>query len=149
MVEEHNFLEILIAEMSIQLTCAAPDCAHGDGGAVYKTPALEPTLAMEMLKIHRADAHNVPPDGGGAPGGGAKKIHMEKIPRPTLSGGSSQEDYRQFKQQWDQYVRASNETDEVRIRDQLLQCPDTDLKKAVNRALGTRVDTINMADLLR
>ena len=51
--------------------------------------------------------------------------------------------------QWDRYVRASNETDEVRIRDQLLQCPDTDLKKAVNRALGNRVDTINMADLLK
>ena len=73
---------------------------------------------------------------------------MEKIPRPELSGGSSQEDFRQFKIQWDQYVRASNETDDVRLRDQLLQCPDTDLRKAVHRALGVRVATINMADLL-
>ena len=115
MVEEHNFLEILIAEMSIQLTCAAPDCAHGDGGAVYKTPALEPTLAMEMLNIHIRLAHGVNPVGGAGPGGGVKKIHMEKIPRPALSGGSSQEDFMQFKQQWDRYVRASNETDEVRL----------------------------------
>merc|ERR1712082_267004 len=49
---------------------------------------------------------------------------------------------------WDQYVRASNETDDVRLRDQLLQCPDTDLRKEVHRALGVRVATINMADLL-
>merc|ERR1711888_98446 len=32
--------------------------------------------------------------------------------------------------------------------DQLLQCPDTDLRKAIHRALGVRVATINVADLL-
>merc|ERR1711888_561948 len=32
--------------------------------------------------------------------------------------------------------------------DQLLQCPDTDLRKAIHRALGVRVATINMADRL-
>merc|ERR1711940_503157 len=101
-----------------------------------------------MLNIHIRLAHNVPPGGGGGPGGGAKKIHMEKIPRPTLSGGSSQEDFKQFKQQWDRYIRASNETDAVRIRDQLLQCPDTDLMKAVHRALGARVENITMVNLL-
>ena len=40
-------------------------------------------------------------------------------PRLELSGGSSQEDFRQFKCQLDQYIRADNETDEVRFRDQL------------------------------
>ena len=66
---------------------------------------------------------------------------MEKIPRPQLSGGSTQEDFRQFKIQWNKYVRASNETDDVRLRDQLLECPDNDLRKAVHRALGVRVET--------
>ncbi len=149
MGEENTFLNILIAEMPIQLPCTTPGCDHGDGGAAYKTPALDFADAVQILDRHRADAHGVHPAGGAGPGGGVKKIHMEKIPRPELSGGSSQEDFRQFKQQWDRYVRASNETDEVRLRDQLLQCPDTDLKKAVHRALGARVENITMVNLLR
>ena len=51
-----------------------------------------------------------------SPAGGVK-IHLSKIPR--LSEGSSQEDFRQLKCQWDQYIRASNETNEVSFRDQL------------------------------
>ena len=125
MGEEHAFLHILIDEMALQLTCTTPGCNYGDGGNPYQTPALEATLAMQMLNNHRADAHGAHAAGGGGPGGAVKKIHMEKIPRPVLSGGSSQEDFKQFRMQWDRYVRASNETDEVRIRDQLLQCPDS------------------------
>ena len=49
---------------------------------------------------------------------------------------------------WGQYVRSSNETDDVKLRDQLLQCPDADLAKAVHRALGVRVENITVADLL-
>ena len=149
MGEERTFLDILFAEMPVELPCATPDCNYGEEGAVYKTPALDFANAIQMLNIHRADAHGVHPAGIGQPGGGVKKIHLSKIPRPELSGGSSREEFRQFKCQWDQYIRAANETDEVRFRDQLLQCPDADLKKAVHRALGVRVETINMADLLK
>ena len=148
MGEEADFRNILIAEMAVELPCEHPDCTHGVGGNPYKTPALEIEYALQVLDRHVLLRHGVHCTGGGEPGGGTKKVHMQKIPRPEISGGSSQEDFRQFKVQWDQYVRASNETDEVKLRDQLLQCPDTDLKKAVHRALGVRVTTINMADLL-
>ena len=56
MGEEHDFRNILIDEMAIQLPCTTPGCDHGDGGTPYKTLALEPALAMEMLNNHRADA---------------------------------------------------------------------------------------------
>jgi hypothetical protein len=36
----------------------------------------------------------------------------------------------------------------VKLRDQLLNCPDKALKKALDRALGDRVDSISVADLL-
>ena len=94
MQEEIDLSNILIAEMPVALPCAAPDCNYGEEGAVYKTPALDFADAIQMLNIHRADAHGVHPAGGAGPGGGVKKIHMEKIPRPALSGGSSQEDMR-------------------------------------------------------
>ena len=146
---EADFRNILIAEMAVELTCTYQACTYGVEGAPYKTPALEIEYAIQVLELHAKLSHGVHDAGGGGPGGGTKKINMEKIPRPQLSGGSSQEDFRQFKIQWDQYVRASNETDDVRLRDQLLQCPDTDLRKAVHRALGVRVTTINVADLLK
>ena len=135
--------------MAIELPCTHPGCTFGADGTPYKTPALEIEYAIQVLELHDKQSHAVRGDGGSGPAGGAIKIHMEKIPRPQLSGGSSQEDFRQFKVQWEQYVRASNETDQVKLRDQLLQCPDTDLKKAVHRALGVKVTTINVADLLK
>ena len=70
-----------------------------------------------MLDRHLL-AHNVCDAGDVSPAGGVK-IHLSKIPRLELSGGSSQEDFRQFKCQWDEYIRASNETNEFSFRDQL------------------------------
>ena len=87
--------------------------------------------------------------GGAACDGGGGKILLAKKPRPEISGGSSQEDFKFFKRTWNQYVRASNEVDEVKLRDQLLHCPDVALKKAVDRALGDRVENITVADLLK
>ena len=96
--------------MPVQLPCATPDCKYGPDGAVYKTPALDFADAIQLLNIHRVDAHGVQAGGGGGAGGGVIKTHLSKIPRPEISGGSSQEDFRQFKVKWGQYVRSSNET---------------------------------------
>ena len=119
-----------------------------DGGVPYKTQPLEFDSAEKMLDRHRADAHGVqvPRDGGAA---GGVRTNLAKIPRPEISGGSSQEDFRQFKVKWNQYVRASNVTDADNLRDDLMHCPDAALEKAVHRALGVRVETINVEDLLR
>ena len=45
--------------------------------------------------------------------------------------------------------RGTNEKDEIKLKDQLLHCPDEALKKAVVRALGDRFDNISLADLLK
>ena len=37
---------------------------------------------------------------------------------------------------------------DVKLRDQLLHCPDDAFKKALDRALGDRVDSITVVDLL-
>ena len=118
MIDETTFLEILIDEMPIELPCTTPGCASGVGGATYKTPALEADIALKMLDRHRADVHGV--QGGGGGGGaaeGGKKIQLSKIPRPSIAGGCSQEDFKFFKRSWDQYIRASNETGDVALRD--------------------------------
>ena len=149
MCDTASFWNILIAEMPVELPCTALACQHGDGGGPYKTPALEVEYAVKMLDRHRADVHGVQGDRDSGGAGGGAKIQLSKIPRPDISGGSSQEDFKYFLRQWNQYVRASNETNDTKLRDQLLHCPDAALKKAVDRALGDRADTINVADLLK
>ena len=97
MGDEADFRNILIAEMAVELPCTHPNCTYGVDGTPYKTPALDGALAFQVLELHDKQSHGVRGDGGSGPAGGAIKIHMEKIPRPQLSGGSSQEDFRQFK----------------------------------------------------
>ena len=144
MQDESEYLDILFAEMSA-LQCTHQGCTEGDGGARYKTPPLEPQYALELLKLHREDAHGQQVVGAG---GGANKVQLSKIPRPTVSGGCSQEDFKFFNRKWNQYVRSSNETDGTKLKDQLLHCPDATLSNALDKALDDRVETISVADLL-
>ena len=46
-------------------------------------------------------------------------------------------------------MRASNETDVTKLKDQLLQCPDDTLGSALHRAMGDQVDTITVTELLK
>jgi hypothetical protein len=98
-----------------------------EGGAQFKTPALAPALAVECLRFHREDAHG---QLGAAAGGGAKKVQLSKIPRPEISGGCSQEDFKFFTRKWDQYVRSSNEKYDNKLKDQLTNCPDDTLRSS-------------------
>ena len=50
---------------------------------------------------------------------------------------------------WTEYVKASNETDNVLIRDQLFHCPDREIMKTLERTLGDRLDTISVVDMLK
>ena len=136
-------IAILIAEMSA-LECTHQGCTEGPGGGKYKTPALEPAVAIEMLKMHREDCHSQVV----GPVGGSSKVQLTKIPRPTISGGCSQEDFQGFKRAWKRYTRASNETDEVKLKDQLVHCPDTDLSSALDKAIGDRVDNLTVEELM-
>lgn len=145
MQDESEHLDILFGEMP-ELECTHQGCTGGAGGAVWKTPLLDPQYAMELLKLHREDTHNQHVVGGA---GSANKIQLSKIPRPTVSGGCSQEDFKFFMRKWNQYVRASNETDDTKLKDQLLHCPDGTLGNALDKSLGDRVDTITVAELLK
>ena len=62
MFDKDAYLQILIAEMPLELECTAPECAHGVGGATWKTPPLSEAGALHMWECHRPDAH---PGGGG------------------------------------------------------------------------------------
>ena len=126
MQNEPDHLEniaIFFSEMS-ELECTHRGCTEGPGGGKFKTPALPPEVAFAILKMHQENCHRQEIPG---PVGGDSKVQLAKIPRPAISGGCSQEDFQCFKRNWARYVRASNETDGVKLKDQLVHCPDTDL----------------------
>ena len=50
---------------------------------------------------------------------------------------------------WAQYVRSFNEKDETKLQDQLTNCPSDSLRNALYKALGDRIDTINMEELMK
>ena len=54
-----------------------------------------------------------------------------------------------FRKKWDQCVRASNETDLTKLRDQLTNCPNDSLRNALYKALGDRIDNITVTDLMK
>ena len=147
MFNKAALLQILIDELALELECQALECTHGVGGARWKTPALEAQYALQISNIHIAGAHGQQDggDGGAAQHGGGGKV---QISLPVVGESCSPEDLKYFTRSWNQYVRASNETDDVKLRDQLQYCPDETLKKALDRALGDRVDSISVVDLL-
>ena len=131
--------------MSVELECPA-HCDLGVGGAKYRTPALELDFALQMLDIHLADGHGIH---GGGGGGVAAEGEGVVLVRPSISRGCSREEFEHFKMAWTNYVKASNETNDVIIRDQLLYCPEEEMRKTLHRDLGDRAATISVGDLLK
>ena len=140
----------LFDNMATQLDCTVLQCDLGDGGARWKTPALSENNALKYLERHEINAH-VQHDGGGRAnvgGGAGGKSRLAKIPRPTVSGGCSQEEFNFFISEWERYVRSSPGVDVSELRDQLFSCPDENLRTALHRSHGEKLSTITVADLL-
>ena len=145
MIDDESFWNILIDEMAVELPCTTQDCTLGPGGTVFKTPALEFDIALKYLDRHLL-SHGVQGAGGG---GGAAEGEGEVLVRPSISKGCSQSEFEHFKMAWTAYVMASNETNEVLIRDQLFYCPDREIRKTLERTLGDRLDTISVMEMLK
>ena len=126
MFDEDPFASLFIDDMPVQLEYTVPACGHGDGGTKWKTPALSEDNALKLLDRHEADAHGQR-DGGAAAGGAGGRSRLAKIPRPSVSGGCSKEEFNIFTSKWERYVRSSPEVDTTKLRDQLFSCPDKTL----------------------
>ena len=68
---------------------------------------------------------------------------------PQLGEDATKQEFKLFLKKWKKYVRSSGETDEVLLRDQLLNCPDETLQRALYLALDNRVDTIYVVKLMK
>merc|ERR1719435_542917 len=93
--------------------------------------------------MHREDNHKQP-----VVETNSQNRKAEKVSRPTIKMGSSEDDFIFFKCLFESYKRSCQLTDVSDIRDQLLACCETDLRRDLHRYLGTGVDTKSEVELL-
>ena len=65
MIDKVTFWEILFNEIPVHLECTTQKSDKGVGKARWKTPALVTQYALQVLTMHRADAHGKQGGGGG------------------------------------------------------------------------------------
>ena len=132
---------------TVSLECTSPECTVGDGGTRYKTPAYPLEYAMQMLKMHREDNHQQQRPAQVVESSGQNR-KAEKVSRPTIKMGSSEDDFIFFQCLFESYKRSCQLTNVTDIRDQLLACCETDLRRDLHRYLGTGVDAKSEVELL-
>ena len=134
----------MMVEEKVTLECMHESCTKGVDGGRWKTKSFSESIALEMLKEHHRMAHvSVENSGSGTAG------KFEKVPRPKVSTGCSQQDFKFFKEKWNRYKSSSGVSDTALIRSQLLCCPEEELQQQLSRILGNRLDTITETDLLK
>ena len=87
-----------------ELEFTFPGCKEGDGGAKYKTPAIEFQQTVQLLDLHITDAHGVSGAGGGGARWTSPNSKLEEIPRPVLTTRYSPDDFQFFRRSWQRYV---------------------------------------------
>ena len=88
------------AAVMTALECTYSGCTAGEGGAKFRTPALEQTQAIERLGFHREYAH-----GRQVPAWTSPTSSLDEFPRPVLTSECSQDSFMSFKRKWVQYVK--------------------------------------------
>ena len=165
MFDEDTLQHILDDEMPVELECLALVCAHGVGGARWKTPPLSEPGAIQVFDAHMADAHPVGGGGEGCDDEVGEAVHdagdenylsewsrphtnIQEIPRPVLQRRCSEEDFNFFRREWLRYVRFYEKVDASEIRNQLMNCLDETIQIAVYNAFGMSFNNTNQATLL-
>ena len=101
---------LLVTGMAtVKLSCPVPGCALGTDGGKYETEPLAEERVMQMLNLHLQYNHR---EEGGVQqqptvtGGVGPKV--EKVPRPTLSKGLSEDKFVHFERLWKRHRRSVN-----------------------------------------
>ena len=132
----------------IELECPVVGCELGEAGGKYKTPPLPSEQALQLLTMHNQNHTQAQGAAVGQGTGGATGCKAEKVPRPVLKKGQSEDKFLHFSRQWVRYKRASNLGSDQQIRDQLLACCDEELMEELNNLHGDQLDTKIEAQLL-
>ena len=121
-------------------------------GCTYVTDDFEVAAAVEQLKIHANDKHRAPtptpPPQALAPAAATGDVRQKppKLNRPTISRGTTEEEWSIIKRKWAIYKTTMNIPND-QIATQLWQCCDDDLTSDLFRDIPN-IATIAEDDLL-
>ena len=124
----------------IELECPVVGCELGEAGGKYKTPPLPSGQALQLLTMHNQNHTQAQGVAVGQGTGGATGCKAEKVPRPVLKKGQSEDKFLHFSRQWTRYKRASNLGTDQQIKDQLLACCSDELIEELNNLHGDQLD---------
>ena len=113
-------------------------------GCMFKTPPMELAMAMQRLELHHQMVHVAVQQ----PQGDQPKAKPDKVRRPELKKGISEDKFLHYQRQWVRYKRATGLADEETIRDQLLSSCSEELAEDMENLYGEQLDTKTESELL-
>ena len=104
-------------------------------------PPLEPTMAMQRLALHDKLVHSVAQvTSQQEPQGDLVKVKPDKVRRPGLKKGISEDKFLHYQRHWVRYKRATGLADEESIRDQLLLSCSQELADDMENVYGEQLE---------
>ena len=131
----------------------APPPSQGcdDMECQYVTPEGIPTweILYSALTNHTKTAHPTPVTGQpGTQAQGQAKPRAEKVPRPQIKLGVSQDEFSYFQDEWTSYKRSCDIRDETETRDQLRAACNEDLRRNLFNCLGSKLKTLTEQQMM-
>ena len=118
-------------------------------GCEFKTPSMELAMAMQRLELHYKMVHVAAQVvSQQQPQGDQPKAKPDKVRRPELKKGISEDKFLHYQRQWVRYKRATGLADEETIRDQLLSSCSDELAEDMENLYGEQLDTKTESELL-
>jgi len=118
-------------------------------GCEFKTPPMGLAMAMQRLELHDKQVHSaaqvVPQQ---QPVGDQVRAKPDKVRRPELKKGISEDKFLHYQRQWVRYKRATGLADGQTIRDQLLSSCSDELAEDMENLYGEQLDTKTESELL-
>ena len=93
-------------------------------GCEYKTPDVETSVVMELIKAHSVMHTAATP---------AAVAEVDRVRRPTFTAAGTTEDWAFFQSRWHDYVAATKIDGSDKVI-QLIECCDEPLRKDITRA---------------
>ena len=128
---------------------ASTQCSRGE--CQYSTPEGIPTweLLTQHMNNHTQAVHPTPvvsrPE---AQAQGQAKPRTEKVPRPQIKLGVSQDEFSYFQDEWTSYKRSCGITDETETRDQLRAACNEELRRNLFNCLGSKLKTLTEQQMM-
>ena len=135
----------------MKVSCTRPDCTQGTSGSAWQSEDTEGAVALELLKLHREDAHPRP-EGQAAAAVPVGASRLAKLVKPSLAlkdGQIEEEGWEYFIHRFASYKQQAGPEEAANCKQHLAECLGEEVSRAVFSRLGqTRWEALTEPQLL-